>query len=270
MTIQFHNTFAEWADNASSHEEALPTMYDLPSENPVEPNMPDQFHTWQSQLLTATFEPPDYGPKQRMAASGLNLYYDKRNTDLYKCPDWYAVLGIDHLYKKHDIRLSYIIWQEKVIPAVVVELLSLGTPKEDFGHTLLKLNKPHSKWEVYEQILCIPYCVIFNRHTDTLRVFQLKEKRYHEQDITDNRIWFQELKLGLGLWRGKYFHAERLWLRWYDTKGNWVPTPAEREKKRAEMEKAQKESFQKQMQKERKRTQKLRAQLHALGIEPEV
>ncbi len=65
-----------------------------------------------------------------------------------------------------------------------------------------------------------------------------------------------EIKLGMGLWRGRYSGLERQWLRWYDADGNWIPTPAEEEKPRADREKRQKE--------------KLIAQLRALGIEPDV
>jgi hypothetical protein len=34
--------------------ETLPTMYDLPSENPEEPGLPDEFHNFQPQLLRET------------------------------------------------------------------------------------------------------------------------------------------------------------------------------------------------------------------------
>ena len=34
---------------------ALPTMYDLPSEDPEEPGLPDEFHIYQPQLLRDTF-----------------------------------------------------------------------------------------------------------------------------------------------------------------------------------------------------------------------
>jgi hypothetical protein len=33
----------------------LPTMYDLPSEDPEEPGLPDEFHDLQPQLLSRTF-----------------------------------------------------------------------------------------------------------------------------------------------------------------------------------------------------------------------
>jgi hypothetical protein len=39
----------------------------------------------------------------------------------------------------------------------------------------------------------------------------------------NNRFWFKELKLGLGLWEGVYDLVNRYWLRWYDASGNWIP-----------------------------------------------
>ncbi len=37
----------------------LPTMYDLPSEDPEEAGLPDEFHTFQPQLLRETFQSPE-------------------------------------------------------------------------------------------------------------------------------------------------------------------------------------------------------------------
>ncbi|MGB6014267.1 MAG: Uma2 family endonuclease, partial [Nodosilinea sp.] len=52
-----------------------PTMYDLPSENPEESGLPDEFHLLQPELLRLTFRPPTYSADQVFAASDLNLYY---------------------------------------------------------------------------------------------------------------------------------------------------------------------------------------------------
>ena len=41
-------------------KETLPTMYDLPSEDPEEPGLPDEFHIYQPRLLQETFRPPNY------------------------------------------------------------------------------------------------------------------------------------------------------------------------------------------------------------------
>jgi Uma2 family endonuclease len=251
-------------------------MYDLPSENPEEPGVPDQFHPWQADLLTQTFLPPDYPSEQMMIASDLNLYYDVHNTRYYKRPDWYVALGAPHLYEKREPRLSYVMWQEGVTPYMAIELLSPGTSKEDLGMTLRKSDRPPTKWEVYEQILGIPYYIVFDRYTDELRAFELHGRKYRKLDLRENVLQFSEVKLSLRLWEGIYQGLQREWLRWYDEDGNRIPTLAERsqkekqraekEKQRAEREKRQKEIAEKKLRKERELTQKLLAQLKASGI----
>lgn len=49
-------------------KEALPTMYDLPSEEVGQAGMPDIFHEWQARLLDETFRPPNYGPDEIFTA----------------------------------------------------------------------------------------------------------------------------------------------------------------------------------------------------------
>jgi hypothetical protein len=44
-----------------------------------------------------------------------------------------------------------------------------------------------------------------------------------------------DLNLGLGLWQGEFLGIDRLWLRWYDSEGNWILTPEEQERQRAEV-----------------------------------
>jgi Uma2 family endonuclease len=56
--------------------ETLPTMYDLPSENPEEKGLPDDFHFLQPLLLYLTFQPINWNPKLVYSAADLNLYYD--------------------------------------------------------------------------------------------------------------------------------------------------------------------------------------------------
>ncbi|MDJ1175433.1 Uma2 family endonuclease [Roseofilum capinflatum] len=207
-------------------KETLPTMYDLPSEEIGDSGLPDLYHVWQAELCSATFRPPTYPPEQILVAGDLNLYYDPEHPRWYKRPDWYAVVGVPHLYDETEARLSYVFWQEEVPPIMIVELLSPGTRNEDLGKTKRRGKQP-TKWEVYEQILGIPYYIVFDRYRDQLQVFQLQRNRYQEQELTESRFWFPELELGLGLWLGKYHGLERQWLRWYDAQGNWIPTPEE-------------------------------------------
>lgn len=107
------------SDPPLSPRQTLPTMYDLPSEDPEEPGLPDQFHLLQPRLLDATFRPPNYSNDEILVASDLNLYYDVRHFNWYKCPDWFAVVGVSRLYEGQDLRMSYVMWQELVSPFVV-------------------------------------------------------------------------------------------------------------------------------------------------------
>jgi Uma2 family endonuclease len=218
-----------------SPRETLPTMYDLPSENQEEPGLPDEFHDFQPELLRLTFRPPNYASDEIFTGSDLNLYYDPRHSQWYKRPDWFGVLNVSRLYQAQDLRLSYVVWQEGVNPFVVVELLSPGTEQEDLGKTLREVDRPPTKWQVYEQILRIPYYFVFNRYTDEFQAFGLLMNRYQPLAIEGLGIWMEEAQLGLGLWQGDYQGIERLWLRWYDRELNWVLTPEEQAKQRANL-----------------------------------
>ncbi|MBW4643795.1 MAG: Uma2 family endonuclease [Goleter apudmare HA4340-LM2] len=259
-------------DPPLSPKEYLPTMYDLPSEDSEEPGLPDEFHILQPQLLRETFCPPTHPTEQIFTATDLNLYYDVRHPLWYKRPDWFAVMGVSRLYEQQDLRLSYVVWQEGVDPFVVVELLSPGTEKEDLGDTLRNVNQPPTKWQVYEQILRVPYYIVFDRYTNQLRAFQLIADRYGEIDLDTSKIWMPSLQLGLGLWQGSYQGIERLWLRCYDHTGQWLPTLRElqqQERARTEQAQLQLKQTQLQLQQERARAEKLAAQLRAMGIDPE-
>ena len=243
-------------------KECLPTMYDLKSEDPEEPGLPDEFHDLQPQLLRDTFHPPTYPVDRVFVASDMNLYYDVHHPLWYKRPDWFAVVGNSRLYEEKDLRLSYVIWQEGVDPFVVVELLSPGTEKEDLGQTLRTIDQPPTKWQVYEQVLRVPYYIVFDRYTDTLRAFTIQASNYTELNLEEEpRIWMPNLELGLGLWHGTYQGIERLWLRWYDVNGNWIPTPEEQQAIRAEREHQRAEQ-------EYQRAERLAARLRDLGIDP--
>ena len=227
-----------------SPRETLPTMYDLPSEDPEDHGLPDEFHLLQPELLRQTFRPPTYEADNIFTASDLNLYYDLRHPQWYKRPDWFAALGVPRFYDGQELRLSYVVWQEGVHPFVAIELLSPSTEKEDLGHTLHEISQPPNKWTVYEQILRIPYYFVFNRYTDELQAFGLVRESYQPISVQGKGVWLEKAKLGLGLWQGSYQGINRQWLRWYDLNSQWILTPTEQEtqlviqeRQRAEQEK---------------------------------
>jgi Uma2 family endonuclease len=205
----------------------LPTMYDLPSEDPEEPGLPDEFHDFQPKLLRETCVPPTYPQSEIFIGADLNLYYDKNHTGWYKRPDWFLCLGVTSGIEQKDMRLSYVIWQEAVSPFLVIELLSPGTEDEDLGQKVREIGKPPLKWEVYERILRVPYYVVYDRYVNEFRLFRLMPTKYQEMTLQNRRFWFEELQLGLGVWDGLYQGKNGQWLRWYDGAGEWIPTEAE-------------------------------------------
>ena len=270
-------------DPPRSSRETLPTMYDLPSEDPEEAGLPDEFHDLQPQLLSLTFRPLNYRASQIFSGTDMNLYYDVRHPMWHKRPDWFGVVGVPRLYDEIDLRMSYVVWQEGVNPFVIVELLSPGTEKEDLGENVNeeKLThesgngagngqviqnqmdgKPPRKWDVYEQVLRVPYYVVFSRYTNRLRVFELEAGHYLELELSESRVWMSDLNLGLGLWEGEFLGIDRLWLRWYDIDGNWILTPEEQERLRAEVAESRAEEAEAQLE-------SLIQRLRESGIDPD-
>jgi Uma2 family endonuclease len=264
--------FIEQTDPPRSPRETLPTMYDLPSEDPEEPGLPDEFHDLQPQLLSRTLRLSETSRENYFTASDLNLYYDLKHLRWHKRPDWFLVINVPRLYDGKDLRRSYVVWQEGKSPDVVVEFLSPGTDREDLGRFYNEAEpagasfspepeKPPGKFEVYEQILRVPHYIVYSRYTQKLRYFKLTGSRYQEQSLqADNpRLWLEELGIGLGIWAGDFDGVMGHWLRWCDRQGNWLLTDTEQEE--LEKEQAQLEKSQVQLEKEQAQLEKEQAQL---------
>jgi Uma2 family endonuclease len=252
-----------WGDRKSAEKEArlprrkdLPTMYDLPSEDPEEPGLPDEYHDLQPQLLSRTLHLTQYSRNQWFTGSDLNLYYDENHQKWYKRPDWFLAAGVSRMYDGDDLRRSYVVWQEGKVPDVVVEFLSVGTAAEDLGRFIDASSpqdsgdseverailpetgamneeelqeKPPKKLEVYESYLKVPHYIVYSRYTQRLRYFRWLEGGYQEQSLSPSNplIWLDDLAVGLGIWQGAFDEAEGDWLRWCDRAGNWLLTDTE-------------------------------------------
>ncbi len=250
-------------------QKTLPTMYDLPSETVGEPGLPDQFHPLQAELLRLTFAPRTYPAERVFSALDLNIYYDDSRTQRYKRPDWFGVVGVPRLYEGRELRSSYVIWQEGVSPFIVVELLSPSTQAQDLGQVESDPDGNPTKWEVYEQILQVPYYVVYDRTQKNFRAFYLENQRYRELPLPDRRLWIEELGLGIGLWAGSYEGVDRLWLRFYQGDRDWIPTPEERERQEKERERQEKEQERQRADRLQQRTEYLEALLRANNIDPD-
>ncbi|YAF93825.1 MAG: Uma2 family endonuclease [Nodularia sp. CChRGM 3473] len=245
--------------------ETLPTMYDLPSDNPEEPGLPDEFHFLQPLLLYLTFQPTNWNPELVYSAADLNLYYDVQHPLWYERPDWFGVVGVQKLYKGEDLRLSYVTWQEPANPFVVVELLSPGTEDEDLGNKQKTINQPPTKWEVYQTILRIPYYIVFSRYTNELRAFQLVGGHYEPMILIDGRLPMPEIGLSLGLWQGSFRDIEKLWLRWFTPEGELIPEPTEE----VAAANARTMIAEQEAEQAKRKAEQLAEQLRQLGVNPD-
>jgi Uma2 family endonuclease len=261
----------EQTDPPRSPREILPTMYDLPSEDPEEPGLPDEFHDLQPQLLSRTLHLSGYSRDNYYTASDLNLYYHVRHPLWHKRPDWFLVVDVPRLYDQQDLRRSYVLWQEGKPPDVVVEFLSPGTEAEDLGRfysqtpatpaasaiATTQLNPateptgktPPGKFTVYETYLRVPHYLVFSRYTQRLRYFKLEGGRYQEQSLNAEPpiVWLTELNIGLGIWQGKFEGVTAPWLRWCDRSGNWMLTDTEQAQLELASERQAKEQAQTQL-----------------------
>lgn len=153
----------------------------------------------------------------------------------------------------------------------MVELLSPGTEAQDLGQAEREDDQPPTKWQVYEQILRVPYYIVFDRYTDQFRAFGLTQGRYAELSLPDQKLWIPDLNLGIGIWQGNYQGIDRDWLRWYDDRGNWNPTEAEtaqQERQRAERERQRAERERQRAEQAEMQVEQLMECLRAKGIDP--
>lgn len=223
----------------SSPKEILSRRCNLHQTNSQRLELAEKYHLLQPQLLGDTFHPPNYLVQQILVASHVKLYYDPQQTNCYQSPHWFAVVGTEEFYEQREVSEIYRVWREGINPFVVVDFVSRDSEIVDLDERQATGNQPQSHWEVYEQILRIPYYILFDYQSNHLRVFELAGSGYKELRIKEPRIWLQNIQLGLGLWEGVYQGINRQWLRWYDGSLKWIMTHEERERKRAELLKKQ-------------------------------
>lgn len=182
----------------------------------------------------------------------MGIYYDPDEPAIV--PDAFLSLGVERFYDE-ELRPSYVLWDEKVVPSLVLEVVSKIYRKE------------YSKKLADYQELGILYYVIYSsrrRRKPNLEVHKLVNGKYELQ--SGNPIWMPEIGLGIGCERGNYSGVTREWLYWYDAEGKRYLTPEEKVKEAAQraLQEAQRAS------QEAQRADRLAQRLRELGIDPDI
>jgi Uma2 family endonuclease len=196
-------------------------------------------------------------------------------------PDGFLAIGVEQRRPDRGGRLSYVLWQEKVLPILALEVVS----KTYNGEYDQKLRD--------YQALGILYYAIYNpfsgrkglyKKHEALEVYKLSDGKYELMPLVGlpeggGMVWLNEIGLGIGYEQGIRGDWQRDWLYWYDRSGVRYPTDAERAEQarlakeqaeaiadRANLAKQQAEAI---ADRERQEKEKLAAYLRSLGINPD-
>ncbi len=134
-------------------------------------------------------------------------------------PDAFLSIGVERVRAESKLRLSYLVYQEKVMPQWVLEIVS-QTPGGEYVE----------KFRRYRE-MGVLYYVIYNpshyrrdKHK-AFEVYRLENGEYVLQ--SGSPVWMPEIGLGIGHERGLHEGHLRDWLYWYDENGKRYPPQEE-------------------------------------------
>ncbi|MDZ8136655.1 MAG: Uma2 family endonuclease [Nostoc sp. DedQUE04] len=188
----------------------------------------------------------------------MGIYYDPDLPPIV--PDGFLSLGVERFYDE-NLRPSYVLWEEKKLPILVLEVVS-KTYRGEYS----------TKKAEYARLGILYYVVYnpFRRRKPRLEVYKLVNNVYELHD--GNPVWLPEIDLGIGIERGIYLGIPREWMYWYNQQGQRFLTPEE-DKKLAQLEvqqaKQKAQQAEQKAQQAQRETQLLRERLRSLGIDPD-
>ena len=167
----------------------------------------------------------------------MGVYYDPNQLAIV--PDGFLSVGVQR-FTDEDLRLSYVLWEERQLPILVLEIVSQ------------KYRGEYSrKKQMYAEFVILYYAVYSSRRRkkSPLEVYRLVNGEYVLQP--GNPVWLPEIGLGIGRERGYYQGMRREWLYWYNEQGERLLTPEER------------------ILQAEQRTLRLEERLKSLGVDPD-
>jgi Uma2 family endonuclease len=224
--------------------DGLPTAEELPDsdDKPVESELQEMI----SGLLKATLYDIWRDRTDWLFGLDLGFYYDPDQPAI--APDGFLSLGVEEL-DDENLRLSYVLWDEKIIPIFALEVVSKTRGKE---YT--------KKFNIYQSTGILYYLIYapLRKRKAKFQLYKLIDGNYVLQSDGKNPYWMPEIGLGIGVEKQIYRNRQREWLFWYDENYVRYPTPTER----ADDATAAKAALE-------QKNNALRRRLSELGIDPD-
>lgn len=174
----------------------------------------------------------------------MGIYYDPDQPAIV--PDGFLSLGVQRFIDE-DLRLSYVFWEEQIVPVFVLEVVSQ------------KYRGEYSKKKQMYADLEILYYVVYNprsRKKTPLEAYRLVNNAYELQ--SGEKVWLPEINLGITRERGTYQGITREWLYWFNEQGQRLLTPEELV-----------QAAEQRAQDAEQRAAQLAEQLRSLGLNPD-
>ncbi len=231
--------------------DGLPTADDLPcsDDKPVDSELQTLIPTLLCNILFDLWK----DRTDWLFSIDMGFYYDPQQPAI--APDGMLCLGVQD-FPSEDLRSSYVLWQEKVIPMLALEVVSKTPGKERTKKKAIFASVGVLYYLVYAPLL---------KKKAKFQLYKLIKGDYVLQSDGHQPYWMPEIGLAIGAERRFYGSKEREWLFWYDQNDVRYPTSIERaeiESQRAEIEKAARTKVE-------QKNDALRQRLSELGIDPD-
>jgi Uma2 family endonuclease len=148
----------------------------------------------------------------------MAFYYKPKDKSTNIAPDGLLSLGLKSP-PDENLRSSYVLWDEKVIPQFALEIVSKSRGKE---YT--------DKFKIYQSVGILYYLVYspLSKKKARFQLYKLVDGEYILQSDGSKPYWMPEVGLGIGAENQSYGNNQREWLYWYDENDVRYPTPLER------------------------------------------
>jgi len=150
-------------------------------------------------------------------AVNLGIYPDPYEPAI--APDAFLSLGVERVRENNKLRLSYLLYQEKVMPQWVLEVVS----KKPGGEYSTKFRR-YAEMGVLYYVIYNPSHYRRDKH-EMFEVYRLEKGKYILQ--VGSPVWMPEIGLGIGHEKSYQEGVNRDWLFWYDEEGDRYLPPGD-------------------------------------------